>query len=93
MCSMSARLTSALMLLSTCTGPQAGLPRLVLIVGKGLHSRDGVAKLRPAVERLVARHNLRCIPGQPNAGCITAEFVSREHRGIVGWLLDMCVIC
>ncbi len=65
----------------------------MLIVGKGLHSRDGVAKLRPAVERLVARHNLRCIPGQPNAGCITAEFVSREQRGIVGWLLDMCVIC
>jgi DNA-nicking Smr family endonuclease len=44
-----------------------GAPRLVFIVGKGLHSEGGVARLRPAIERqLVTKHSLRVTPGVPN---------------------------
>ncbi|KAG2433889.1 hypothetical protein HXX76_008242 [Chlamydomonas incerta] len=72
--------------------------RLVLIVGKGLHSADGVPKLKPAIEGLVRRHNLRVTPGVPNAGCILVEFVKPSERGWVGdvvaWLTrGACVIC
>ncbi len=71
--------------------------RLVLIVGKGLHSADGIPKLKPAIEGLVRRHNLRVTPGVPNAGCITVEFVKPSERGWVGdflaWFTRGCVIC
>ncbi|PNH12989.1 Smr domain-containing protein [Tetrabaena socialis] len=53
----------------------AGQARLVLIVGRGLHSKDGVARLRPAMEGLVRKHDVRYALGVPNEGCITVEFV------------------
>ncbi|KXZ53245.1 hypothetical protein GPECTOR_7g1139 [Gonium pectorale] len=72
----------------------AGLQKMVLIVGRGLHSEGGVSRLRPAVEGLVRRHNLRVTPGVPNQGCITVEFVSAAERGWVEWLFGGgCVIC
>ena len=71
--------------------------RLVLIVGKGLHSADGVPKLKPAIEGLVRRHNLRVTPGVPNAGCILVEFVKPSERGwagdVLAWMTRGCVIC
>ncbi|GLC34753.1 hypothetical protein PLESTB_001159700 [Pleodorina starrii] len=76
-------------------GRAAGQARLVLVVGRGLHSAGGVAKLRPAIEQLVRRHNVRVTAGAPNAGCITVEFVSEAERGWVDWLAERtsCVIC
>ncbi|PNH12946.1 Smr domain-containing protein [Tetrabaena socialis] len=72
----------------------AGQKRLVLIVGKGLHSKDGVARLRPAIEGLMRKHSVRCTPGVPNEGCITVEFVRPEESGWVGWVVrNVCVIC
>ncbi|GFR47969.1 hypothetical protein Agub_g9793 [Astrephomene gubernaculifera] len=74
-----------------------GQQQLVLIVGRGLHSADGVPKLRPAIEKLVRQHNLRVTPGVPNEGCLTVEFVSAAERGWVEWfgsvLSNGCVIC
>lgn len=75
-------------------GRTAGQSRLVLVVGRGLHSAGGMAKLRPAMQSLLMRHNLRATVGVPNEGCITVEFVSKAERGWVGWLVDRtCVIC
>lgn len=40
-----------------------GRASVVFIVGRGLRSHDGVAKLKPAVASLIQRHNLRCTVG------------------------------
>jgi hypothetical protein len=72
-----------------------GDKRLVLIVGRGLHSRDGVAKLKPAVlDQLINKHSLRCTPGVPNEGCVLVELVRPEERGWLGAVLGDggCVI-
>ncbi|GLI61496.1 hypothetical protein VaNZ11_003824 [Volvox africanus] len=75
-------------------GQTLGQKKLVLVVGKGLHSPGGVSKLRPAIEEIVQRFNVRATPGVPNEGCITVEFVTRAERGWLGWLADVgCVIC
>lgn len=45
-----------------------GRKRLVLIVGQGKHSADGVPKLKPAVLSMINKHNLRCYANRPNPG-------------------------
>jgi DNA-nicking Smr family endonuclease len=62
---------------------------LTFIVGRGLHSQDGVARLKPAIHDLVMKHNLRCTPGRPNKGCLFVEFTTPDKRG---WFDDMCTI-
>lgn len=70
-----------------------GSKRLTFIVGKGLHSADGVARLRPALTReLVTKHSLRVTPGVPNEGCLLVELVEPERAGWIDWL-GGCVIC
>lgn len=69
---------------------QSGASSVVFIVGRGIHSQDGIVKIRPAVERLIERHNLRCVPDSPHVGCVRAEFVSKEERG---WFAKMCGGC
>jgi DNA-nicking Smr family endonuclease len=68
-----------------------GDTQVVFIVGRGLHSAGGVVKIRPAVEQLIEKHSLRCLPDQPHAGCLTVQFVERKDRG---WLsqLGRCAI-
>jgi hypothetical protein len=51
---------------------------LVFIVGKGNHSRDGVQKLKPAIEALAREEHLTCIPNKPTAGCV---YVILEGEG------------
>lgn len=55
-----------------------GKDHLVFIVGKGNHSRDGVQKLKPAIEELAREECLTCIPNKPNAGCV---YVILEGEG------------
>jgi hypothetical protein len=55
---------------------------LVVVFGRGNHSKDHVQKLKPAMERLIAEHHLRVAVGAPNLGCVTIEFNSSEGRGI-----------
>ncbi|KAI8469646.1 MAG: hypothetical protein J3K34DRAFT_423113 [Monoraphidium minutum] len=71
-----------------------GARKLVLIVGRGLHSPDGVARLRPAVERaLMTKHSLRITPGVPNAGCLLVELVQPSEAGWLERVVNACVIC
>lgn len=51
----------------------AGLPKLVLITGRGVHSKDGIPKIKPAINGLIKKHNLRCTPNTPNPGCVHAR--------------------
>lgn len=55
---------------------------LVVIFGRGNHSKDHVQKLKPAMERLIAEHRLRVAVGAPNLGCVTIMFNSSEGHGM-----------
>jgi hypothetical protein len=71
-----------------------GRKKCVFIVGRGLHSQDGVARIDPAVQQLIESMNLRCMPDCPSRGCITAELVKPEERGwFWGFQVPQCVIC
>lgn len=57
---------------------------VVLIVGRGLHSSDGVARLKPELTRaLMRKHSLRVTAGVPNEGCLLVELGVPSGR--VGW--------
>lgn len=60
-----------------------GRTQLSLIVGKGLHSQGGVAKIKPAIEDLMQKHHLKAQMDPHNAGVliVTIEAASGQ-RGI-----------
>ncbi|TDL23903.1 hypothetical protein BD410DRAFT_897083 [Rickenella mellea] len=54
---------------------QAGLSKTIIITGRGNGSRDGDAKLKPAVAEILKRRaELEVYVGVPNDGCITIKF-------------------
>lgn len=56
---------------------------LVIIVGKGLHSPDKIAKLKPAIIELVNKYDINCQPNTPNPGCLYVRF---DGKGDMSWL-------
>ena len=69
-----------------------GERRVVLIVGRGVHSRDGVARLKPALIGELGRKHGRVTAGVPNDGCLLVELgVEAARRGwferLVGFVL------
>jgi hypothetical protein len=52
------------------------IDHLIVIVGRGNHSANGISRLKPAVTKLITEHQLRCTPNRPNSGCLYIEFVS-----------------
>jgi len=68
-----------------------GLEYLILIYGQGNNSADGVAKLKPAVLKLIEEYKLKCTPGLPNPGCVYIEFAKPGES--YGWFsLSSCCI-
>lgn len=66
-----------------------GVDHLTIIVGRGSHSVDGVAKLRPAVMQMMGKYGVSVTPDKPNVGCIYVELDGKkEFRGV--W--DKCNI-
>ncbi|ORX56995.1 DUF1771-domain-containing protein [Hesseltinella vesiculosa] len=61
-----------------------GYKDLTIIVGKGLHSPDHIAKLKPAITELVKKYQVRCEVGRPNPGCLYVEF--GKGTGDMSWL-------
>ena len=51
-----------------------GSDHLVVIVGAGKHSIDGIAKIKPAVETILKKHQLNFEMNKPNEGCIYVRF-------------------
>jgi len=47
-----------------------------LIVGKGLHSASGHAKIKPAIEELMHKHNLAAAVDPDNAGVLIVQLQS-----------------
>lgn len=63
---------------------QHGVERTTIITGKGLHSVDGVAKIRPVVEQLLRESKVRVVKqGRENEGAFVVELVKEEVD--VGW--------
>mmetsp|Transcript_10452 Transcript_10452/g.27251 ORF Transcript_10452/g.27251 Transcript_10452/m.27251 type:complete len:199 (-) Transcript_10452:657-1253(-) len=58
---------------------------ITFIVGKGLHSQDGVAKIKPAVLKLVNRYYLRVTEDKPNTGCVHVELLHLSEFNLYRW--------
>lgn len=58
-----------------------GDTQLNLIVGKGLHSKGGIAKVKPAIEELMQRHRVNAVLDPNNAGVLIVQINSNmgEH--------------
>ncbi|KAJ3733653.1 hypothetical protein DFJ43DRAFT_221148 [Lentinula guzmanii] len=50
-----------------------------LIVGKGLHSSDGIAKIKPAIEALMQKHQLIAELDPNNAGVLIVQLVGPDE--------------
>ncbi|KAF9531590.1 hypothetical protein CPB83DRAFT_760935, partial [Crepidotus variabilis] len=59
-----------------------GRTELKLIVGKGLHSQGGVAKIKPAIEELMQKHNLNPHLDPRNAGVLIVEINAGSGKGM-----------
>jgi DNA-nicking Smr family endonuclease len=68
---------------------RAGVPRTVLITGRGNRSAGGLAKIKPAVEEWLRRERLVAYADVPNAGCITVDIDAKDKAP--GWA-DSCVV-
>jgi len=57
-----------------------GQPQIIFIVGKGLHSQGGIAKIKPAIEELIQKHQLRTEMDPNNSGVLTVFFNSEPSQ-------------
>ncbi|KAJ3571770.1 hypothetical protein NP233_g3545 [Leucocoprinus birnbaumii] len=53
-----------------------------LIVGKGLHSKNGAAKLKPAIEELMHKYQLSAELDPNNSGVLIVQLDSSTRRGV-----------
>lgn len=53
-----------------------------LIVGKGLHSQGNAAKIKPAIEQLMVKHNLVADLDPDNAGVLVVQIGGGDQRGV-----------
>jgi len=60
-----------------------GIAQLLVIVGRGSHSKDKVAKIKPAVEKLIREHRLQVAVDSPNVGCLTILFNASGSSGFL----------
>lgn len=72
-----------------------GKDYLVIIVGKGNHSKDHVAKIKPAIEQLAREEKLNMIPNKPNPGCvyIVLEGEGRLLGGVTSFFQRVLGFC
>ena len=61
---------------------------LVVVTGAGLHSENGVAKLKPAIEAMMTKHNVAVTPDRPNHGCLHVDLYPTKP----GWVRSFCTI-
>jgi DNA-nicking Smr family endonuclease len=67
---------------------RAEISRTILITGWGSHSKDGFAKIKPAMQALCQQENLRVFVDNPNVGCVTVEIgVATRNVGS-----DKCIV-
>jgi len=59
-----------------------GHSQVKLIVGKGLHSQGGIAKIKPAIEELIQKHKLVAQLDPNNSGVLIAYLDSSNREGL-----------
>lgn len=59
-----------------------GHSQVKLIVGKGLHSQSGIAKIKPAIEELIQKHKLVAQLDPNNSGVLIVYLDSSNREGI-----------
>jgi len=59
-----------------------GDSQIKLIVGKGLHSQGGVAKIKPAIEELILKHKLVAQLDPHNLGVLIVHFDLTCRQGM-----------
>ncbi|KAJ3150296.1 hypothetical protein HDU86_006687 [Geranomyces michiganensis] len=69
----------------------AGVTRTRVITGKGNHSKDGMAKIRPAVEEWCVRNHVRAVEDPRNAGAVDLE-LALAHGEQPGWFSRHCIV-
>ncbi|PWN42818.1 DUF1771-domain-containing protein [Ceraceosorus guamensis] len=68
---------------------QAGKPELRIIVGKGLHSKDHVAHIKPAVEKLMRDYNLAAHLDPHNSGVLVVNLQGQGSRDVGSFTRDL----
>ncbi|KAJ7045429.1 cytoplasmic protein [Mycena alexandri] len=61
---------------------QRGDTEVHLIVGKGLHSQNGAAKIKPAIEELMQKHQLSAELDPHNAGVLVVQMGGNQGGGV-----------
>ncbi|KAF9175480.1 hypothetical protein BGX20_004903 [Mortierella sp. AD010] len=59
---------------------------LIIIVGRGNNSVNGVAKIKPAVIELVKEYRIKATPNKPNQGCIFVEPLPSNQGFDFSWI-------
>ncbi|KAI8903682.1 DUF1771-domain-containing protein [Powellomyces hirtus] len=70
---------------------KAGVKTTTVITGRGSHSKDGIAKIKPAVEEFLKRERIKAIEDARNPGSVTLELDVPEGAA-VGWFHSHCLI-
>ncbi|KAG6865858.1 hypothetical protein C0991_011190 [Blastosporella zonata] len=76
------RIASPVKLIFMVSAKRRGDSELHLIVGKGLHSKGGSAKIKPAVEELMQKHRLLAELDPNNAGVLIVQINLSGDRGV-----------
>ncbi|KAG0366702.1 hypothetical protein BGZ54_004997 [Gamsiella multidivaricata] len=61
-------------------------PNLIIIVGRGKNSLNGVAKIKPAVIELVTQFRIKATPNKPNQGCVYIEPLPGNEGYDFSWI-------
>ncbi|KAF8926182.1 hypothetical protein BGZ58_000128 [Dissophora ornata] len=61
-------------------------PNLIIIVGQGRNSMNGIAKIKPAVTELVKEYHVKATPNKPNQGCIYIEHLPKNEDVDYSWI-------
>ncbi|KAI1318633.1 hypothetical protein EDD11_006134 [Mortierella claussenii] len=59
---------------------------LIIIVGRGNNSINGIAKIKPAVIELMNEFHVKATPNRPNEGCIFVEPLSGGESVDFSWI-------
>lgn len=65
------------------TAKKKKIEKLVIIVGAGNHSENGIQRIKPAIEDLLRKHGLQYSENTPNKGCLLVDLASSNPSK--GW--------
>lgn len=60
-----------------------------VIVGKGIHSKDHVAHIKPAIEKLMRDNNISAALDPHNAGVLVVHLQGGSNVGDAGFTRDL----